>query len=164
VPIPAGAAHERNRATKLKRKAGKVGTHRSAQHKRKAEGTATYYIAKFPDQTFVLIKNKIYCDACSCNVFCILSTIKNHVNSAKHKGKLKLCHKTEDNDNKLQEQIRTHFILHPHEKQGTVDTQLQVFRYRTVETLLVSGTAMNKSGWFRALLQRNHGQDIGEKI
>ena len=57
-------------------------------------------------------------------------------------------------DSELKEDLLAYYKAHPNEKMGTIAGEEMVFRYRTVEAFLASGTPLTVCDIFRPLLER----------
>ena len=80
--------------------------------------------------------------------------IDDHCKRQGHKNAVIAFNSRVDDDAQLKDDILTYYAAHPGERQSSVGGDEMVFRYRTVETFLASGTPLSVCDIFRPLLQR----------
>ena len=153
--LPASAALERKR--KLSEKASAqtrrhAGTYKTAESKVWLETR----LQQFPNDTLIITKGpdgmKLWCRACKDTVFNKHSSIADHCR--RHKAAVAAFLARKDDDAALKEDLFEYYRINPDERQGSVDPDAMVFRYRTVETFLASGTPLSVCDIFRPLLER----------
>lgn len=130
--------------------------------KRRSRGATTaepknihpYQRAKiFPGEALkVNAQKKLFCDACREELSLKLSSIHNHVRSAKHvKGKEKLA-KKEAREMNIADALQKH-NEEVHLKGETLPDGQKVFRVKVVKCFLRAGVPLNKLDCFRDLLE-----------
>ena len=162
--LPELAGHER--ARKLQQKSqptGKYGkgTERGLGGSHKTEATKVPLetrVKAFPDQTLIVANTPngkvLFCRCCPKEIENILGTIKTHVKSKTHKDNLVKWMEKNKTDAEVKEFLEQYFQEHPDERQATVSTATQLYRWRVVEACLYAGIPMEKIDHLRELLER----------
>jgi hypothetical protein len=152
---------ERDRVIKLKPPAPIFGHRQSGSgctHETKV--SIEKRLQEFPDQSLCNSLGKILCRACKKEVKNSAHLIKQHLNTQMHTEKLaKLLARNREDD--LQKDLITeHFLKNPAEVLATVNADVQLFRFRTVEAFMGSGIEIAKIDELRGLLERG-GNSLG---
>lgn len=111
----------------------------------------------FGDEHFVpdlSKKDAVFCRACKKSYPLIKSSLTSHVNSEKHKKAKENFSRRMGDDSSLKLYLEEYFQAHPLQDGASVDTELQIYRYRVVESMLGNGIAMARVTGLRPLLER----------
>ena len=112
-------------------------------------------IAQFPANSFTMSLGKLHCAACKVTVFNKWSSIQTHVKSEDHKAKLLLWETRTEADGELKANLLAYFEEHPDEHGHSLEGNVLVFRFRTLEAFLKAGIAPSVIDMLRPLLQRS---------
>jgi len=96
----------------------------------------------------------LFCRCCKHEIENILGTIKTHVGSNRHKDRLVEWIEKNKSDSEVKEFLEQYFQENPNERQSSVSTEVQHFRWRVVEACLYAGIPMEKIDHLRELLER----------
>ena len=138
VDAPTLAKQERLRNMK---KATQVNSDRKRQkveHMRSSTKVlALDRVKQYPHESFEVAPESKYslrCRACKMSITNIKSTICKHISSPKHVQKLKEYQDQMNEDEEIKSFVHDYFKLHPDEKNASLPLEVQMMRYRLVET------------------------------
>ena len=159
--IPELAAHERGRKLPHKREATGKGTAWSAGGVHKTPATKVPLqkrVDDFPDQSLTIASTPngkvLFCRCCPKEIENILGTIKTHVTADRHKEKMVKWMERNKSDVEVKDFLEQYFQDHPNEKTVTLSPEVQLYRWRVVESCLYAGIPMEKIDDLRELLER----------
>ena len=115
----------------------------------------TARLEQFPNQSFSIVQGKLRCNACPFDCFNKVSSIKSHINSDEHKARVLIWESRIEADCDLKADLLKYFEEHPDEKSHSVEGDVLVFRFRTMEAFLKAGVAPSVIDMLRPLLQRS---------
>mmetsp|Transcript_18603 Transcript_18603/g.54510 ORF Transcript_18603/g.54510 Transcript_18603/m.54510 type:complete len:655 (+) Transcript_18603:97-2061(+) len=155
LTMPELAAHERDRAAKVKPPSKGMGTNGKAKsNARETSVPITRRLLEFPDQSFVASAGVLFCKACKERLVNTTTQIKQHVNTKKHETALKKFQSSSDGDSTRAELLSEYFRVNPQVAQSTVPHDVQVFRMRVVEGCMQAGIALAKLDILRPVIER----------
>ena len=154
--MPDLAAHERERATKMKPPVGPRGRQLSPHTTKESKVSIAQRLREFPNLGLVEAPpGELFCRPCKTRVPNIKESIKDHVGRNKHKNMLQKYVARGGDDGEVKEFLVDYYHDHPDESGSTITADGHLFRYRTVETFLKSGTPLARCDEFRPLLERS---------
>ena len=153
--LPKRAEHERER--KLPQKAPAQNRRHTQEYKTvESKVTLEKRLEQFKDNTLVITVGpdgrNLYCRACKKTLRNVWATLNDHC--TRHKDSVAKFLSRVDDDSQLKDDILEYYAAHPDERCSNVEADEMVFRYRTTETFLASGTPLAVCDMFRPLLQR----------
>lgn len=173
------AAHERARSKKRKPPLGPRGRAKAARITIEAKNVSQdHRLRDFPNQGLKTSAGKLFCQPCAITLPNIKGSIANHLSTQKHKHKLEVYMKRMQADSSMRTELSEYFqsnsdeaqvslvsahvtisfsptwsCAHNH-TQANLDVEVHLFRLRTVETFLTSGTPLTRLEYFRPLIER----------
>lgn len=154
------ASHERVRSVpeKAQTKGGTewalFGKHRTSQTK----VSLTERLESFPHDSLCIsptpLGEVLFCQSCRKEIQNIMQTIKTHVSSERHKENVKKWHRRGNNDSRIKEFLHEYFNANPRQRDSSVNLDVQVFRWRTVEAFMYAGIPLGKIDSIRSVLER----------
>ncbi len=154
------ASIERTRKLSQKRAAPKHG-HRAGSASTNTKVPVSKRLSEFPDQSFCEDQGKLYCKACHTCVTNAAHLIKQHVGTKMHSINLaKLANRNKD-DAQATDTLMAYYKQHPAESLASVPPDEQLFRLRTVESLMGTGVELAKAKGLRNILERGRLVSIG---
>ena len=153
--LPALAAHERERSLPQSAPAIVRGRNKAERKTAESKVSVESRIAQFPANSFTMSLGKLHCAACKVTVFNKWSSIQTHVKSDDHKAKLLLWETRSVADRELKANLLAYYEEHPDESGHSVEGDVLVFRFRTLEAFLKAGIAPSVIDMLRPLLQRS---------
>ena len=154
APLPARAAHERSRSMPLSQPAPVRGRNKAERKTAESKVPLAQRLNQFPNQSLSIVQGKLHCNACPFDIFNKHSSIKIHVNSEEHKARLQIWESRVEADSGLKSDLLAYFEEHSDETGHTVEGDVLVFRFRTMEAFLKAGVAPSVIDMLRPLLQR----------
>lgn len=132
----------------------------SGSHKTKETGISLEErLALFPKQSLCVASSPngkvLFCKCCPKTIQNILGTLRTHVNSEKHKERLKLWQARGRTDEHITQFLHEYFMEHEEEKTSSVSKELQLHRWRVVEACMYAGVPLDKIDALRTLLERS---------
>ena len=153
--LPDLAAHERERAAKMKLPEGPRGRQVAARTTKESKVPISQRLREFVDQGLVDSAGMLYCVPCKETLPNIKNSINDHVTRNKHITHLKQYLEKGGDDGEVKELLSDHFDSHPDQSGTRTSAEAQLFRYRTVETFISSGTPIDRVDQFKSLLERS---------
>ena len=155
VELPARAEHERKRV--LPQKALAQSRRHAGEYKTKESHVLLETrCEQFKDNTLIISNGpdgrKLYCRACKKTLRNVWSILEDHCK--RHKSAILEFQARVEDDADLKADLLAYYQEHSDEKGSSIDPDEMVFRYRTTETFLASGTPLSVCDLFRPLLQR----------
>ena len=112
-------------------------------------------VTEFPDTSLAIVMGRLRCVCCKYDCPNIWSTISTHMKRPKHTENYKAWLLRKEDDRDLKESLVDYYKDHPDEANACVQNPDQmVFRYRTTESFLGAGIALNVCDIMRPLLER----------
>lgn len=153
--MPDLAAHERKRAAKMKLPEGPRGRMKAERITKESKVPVAQRLREFPNQGLIDSAGKLYCAPCKEIIPNLKNSIDDHVHRNKHTTNLSRYVEKGGDDGELKEVLTTHFRSNPDESGTLTSADTHLYRYRTVETFLFSGTPVERADDFRPLLERS---------
>lgn len=152
--MPDLAAHERERAAKVKGPEGLRGRQHSARQTKESKVLITQRLREFPNQGLIESAGQLFCPPCKETIPNIKSSIEYHIRRQKRKTNLMKHRETNGDDAEIKELLSNHFTVNP-DKTGTrTSAEVHVYRYRVIEKCMQSGTPLERIDMHRPLLER----------
>jgi hypothetical protein len=152
--VPDLAAHERERAAKMKPPEGPRGRQSSVRMTKESKVSVVQRICEFPEQGLIDSAGKLFCAPCKEIIPNIKGSIKDHVQRNKHTSNLVTYIEKGGDDGEVKDLLSNHFRAHPDESGTRTSNETHLYRYRVVETFIFSGTPCERISTFRPLLER----------
>lgn len=161
APLPTTAAHQRER--KLHNSKGSHNSSARIMGQRISRTVRHIPAAKmiedhFPNEHLAIdptSKRSVLCRACKKPYPLIRSSLVAHCLSSKHKQAKEKMIESTTNDSFVRRLLEDYFQAHPLAEGASLPADIQVFRFRVVESLLGNGIAMAKANNLRTLLERS---------
>ena len=155
ITTPELAKFERGRELKQKPPVGKRG--RASAERTAPEPisiTAQMRVNEFPGCGLYNSVGKLFCRCCKVQLPLIKSSITHHLKTEKHKVNHEQWLSKNGEDSEIKEYLTEYFEQHKDEAHGTLDADLLLYRYRTVESCMAKGIPIEKIDGLRPLLER----------
>jgi hypothetical protein len=119
-------------------------------------------LKEFPNQSLREDKvvGSLHCSACSKTVTNSSHSIKQHIGTAMHRANLVKQNKRNKQDGEIKDLVTDYYQQNPSERLASVPIDVQLERFRVVETLMGNGITISTADGLRPLLERA-GMSIG---
>ena len=152
--MPDLAAHERERAAKMKPPEGPRGRQVERRTTKETKVTVAQRLREFPGQGLKESAGEVYCGPCKETLPNIKGSIRDHVGRKKHTDNVQKYVKKHGDDEEVKELLSEHFKANPDETGTRGSDEEHLYRYRCVETFVGTGTPLDRINKFRPLLER----------
>lgn len=111
-------------------------------------------LADYPGETFRISGGQLYCGGCRQIIANVKGTIDRHKETRKHEKNVAKFKAKQADDGEIKVELGQYFAAHPDEAGGGIDEDEGLYRFRAVQTFMMSGTPLMRADFFRPLLQR----------
>lgn len=150
--LPDLAGLERTRAKKRKPPEGPRGRAAAGRTTKETTVSIVQRLREFPDQGLRASAGKIFCAPCREEQPNLKESLKRHISTQKHKDKLEAYLQAENVEGSLARDIAVYFVENPDQKGASTSTEKHTFRYKLVESFLISGTPLSRLHFFEPML------------
>tara|TARA_B110001450_G_C17657600_1_gene495928 strand:- start:199 stop:2715 length:2517 start_codon:yes stop_codon:yes gene_type:complete len=153
--MPDLAAHERERAAKMKPPEGPRGRQVDRRVTKETKVSVDQRLRDFAGQGLKNSAGEIFCGPCKTTIPNIKGSIRDHVGRNKHKENLIKYVEKHGDDDDVKELLSDHFKANPDQSGTHTSDEVHLYRYRCTETFLATGTPLQRADKFRPLLERS---------
>lgn len=118
-------------------------------------------LSEFPGQSLKESAGKIFCLACKEEQQNLKESLRRHVTTQKHKDRLEIYLKRGKSHGTLYSDMAEYFKANSHLKGASMSTDKHTFRYKVVQTFLLSGTPLSRMPHFAPVLEMS-GITVGD--
>ena len=111
-------------------------------------------VRQFPGEPLIVSNEKLFCNACREQLSMKMSSLKNHIQSSKHKDGVKRLKSKEAREKSIAEALKAH-NQEAHLKGESLPENQQVYRVKVVTCFLRAGVPLRKLIHFCELLEEN---------
>jgi hypothetical protein len=153
--LPSRATHERARMMPQKPNAPVRGRQKAVRATPETKVPLVERLKQFPGTSLSIIAGKLHCMCCKYSCPNKWSTIDGHMKRRKHAKNYVAWRLRSVDDDELKTVLIEYYTGHPDEANTCLQNPNEmIFRYRTTETFLASGVALNVCDMMRPLLER----------